>query len=110
MFWALYQVIVILSALASAGVWLVRPVRPVLGMAAAAGWTIATLQARNIEVFHQDGSSTVVGSEAWQLVALGLALLSLATVILWYLGVYPPVHEDDDVGAAAIPGDTAEHP
>jgi len=71
MYWGLYLLIAVLSAGACATLWLVRPTRPVFGLVGTAGWTVAALQARNIEVFHQDGSSTIVGSEAWQYICLG---------------------------------------
>jgi|APHM01.1.fsa_nt_gi hypothetical protein len=108
MFYALYQVIVLIATGASAGAWLVRPTRPVLPMAAAGLWVIVTLQARSLEVITDSGTRVAVdGGQAWQLVALALALLNLTTVVLWYLGVYPPVPDDGD-GRATIPGQEAD--
>jgi len=108
MFWGHYQTILLLSACASALLWLVRPVRPVFGFAAGAGWTVLALQARNIIVDPSD-TKTVVGSEPMQYIYLGMALVSLATVILWHLGVYPPIEEgqQDRDGGAAIPDQRA---
>jgi len=106
MFWELYALIVLLGAGASACLWLVRPTRPVFGFAAGALWALAALQARNISAYS-NGTEIAVGSEAWQYVCLGLSLISIATVVLWHAGVYPPVEESDDVGAAEIPGEAA---
>jgi len=108
MFWGHYQTILLLCAGASACLWLVRPVRPVFGFIAAAGWSVLALQARNI-VTYQSGSATTVGSEPMQYLYLGLAVLSIATVILWQLGVYPPVEErqQERDGGAAIPDQRA---
>jgi len=102
MYWELYALILLLSAGACAVLWTRRPTRPVFGYAGTAGWAIVSLQARNIEIYHQDGTSTVVGSEAFQYVAAAMAVLSAATLMLWYLGVYPPV-QSEDAGTAEIP-------
>jgi hypothetical protein len=108
MFWPHFQIVLLLSACASALLWMIRPVRPVFGFAAAAGWTVLALQARNIVVDPAD-TATTIGSEPMQYIYLGLALTSLATVILWHLGVYPPVEEEqqDRDGGAAIPDQRA---
>jgi hypothetical protein len=100
----LYQLIVLLSAGACAALWHLRPVRPVFGFAGAGGWTIAALQGRNI-VIYSGGTSFTTGSRAFQLVAMGMAALALSTVVLWYLGVYPPQSTPED-GAADIPTPT----
>lgn len=87
-----------MMALASACTLIVFVVRKSvipLGMASAGLWSVLALQARNIEVYHQDGSSTMVGSEPWQYISLGLALLTLGTVLLYWWGVFPP--EDKQV-------------
>lgn len=105
MFFGLYQLIVGLSAGASACLWIIRPTRPVFGFAGAGGWAIAALSARTITLYS-GGSAFSAGSEAFQYFSLGLAVLNLATVVLWYLGVYPPVAEDDS-GTAEIPGEQA---
>jgi hypothetical protein len=103
----LYGLIVLLGAGASAAAWVVRPTRPVFPMAGAGLWVIVTLQARNLEVITNSGSRVAVdGGQAFQLVALALALLNLATVLLWYLGVYPPVEET--AGSAGVPGQEAD--
>jgi len=103
MFFGLYQLIVAISAGASACLWLIRPTRPVMGFVGGAGWTILALQARNITAYS-NGTAIDVGSEAWQYLCLGLALLNLVTIVLWYMGVYPPVEEG---GKAGVPGDPA---
>jgi len=106
--YALYQLIVLLSAGASALLWLVRPTRPVMGFIAGGGWTIVTLQARNLEMLTESGTAIAIdGGQAWQLFALGMALVSIATVVLWYFGVYPPT-VDDDAGEAGIPDERAQ--
>jgi hypothetical protein len=107
MYYELYTLVVVLGAGAAAGGWLVRPTRPVLPMVGSGLWTIATLQARNLEVISNGSRLSVDGGQAWQLVCLAIALLQLATVILWYLGVYPPTEERDDVGSADIPDQAA---
>lgn len=104
MYFQLFQLIVVLSAGASALLWLVRPTRPVFGFVGLAGWTIVALQARNLTAYS-DGTEIAAGSEAFQYVALGLALLNATTVVLWYFGVYPPV--EPDAGTAAVPGEQA---
>jgi hypothetical protein len=97
----LYQLIIVLSAGACGALWHLRPVRPVFGMAGAAGWIISALQARNLTIYS-GGTTFQTGSEAWQLVSLGMALLAIVTVVLWYLGVYPPQTSTED-GAAEVP-------
>lgn len=90
MFWKLYVALMVLAAGASASALVLKRAVEPTGFVSAALWALLALQARNITLYHQDGSSTAVGSEAWQYIALGLALLSLIAVVLSYLGVYPP--------------------
>lgn len=90
MMWELYLALMALASACTLIVLVVRKSVIPLGMAASGLWSILALQARNIVVYHQDGTSTVVGSEPWQFVALGLALLSLATAILYWWGAFPP--------------------
>jgi hypothetical protein len=103
MYYELYALVVVLGAGAAAGGWLVRPVRPVLPMVGSGLWIIATLQARNLEVISNGSRLSVDAGQAWQLVCLAVAILEIATVVLWYVGVYPPTREDDAVGSAEIP-------
>jgi len=100
MYWPLYQTILLLSAAACALLWTRRPVRPAFGYAGAAGWIIVTLQARNITAYS-NGTSIAVESEAFQYLSAAMTLLTIATVVLYYLGVYPPV-VDSEAEAAEI--------
>jgi len=50
-----------------------------------------------VVLYHQDGTSTVVGSVSFQYICLGLSLLSLMAFVLWYMGEYP-VGESDEPG------------
>jgi len=100
MFWPLYQTLLVLSAGACAVLWTRRPVRPAFGYAAAGGWIILTLQARNITAYP-GGSAISVESVALQYVAAAMAILTVATLVLHYLGVYPPT-VDSDAGQADI--------
>jgi len=95
MFWQLYLAMMALASACTLIVFVVRKSVIPLGMASAGLWSVLALQARNIEVYHQDGSSTMVGSEPWQYISLGLALLTLGTVLLYWWGVFPP--EDKQV-------------
>ena len=106
MYWPLYQTILLLSAAACALLWARRPVRPAFGYVAAGGWIITTLQARNITAYP-GGSAVSVGSEAVQFFSAAMAILSIATIVLYYLGVYPPV-TDDDAGSAGVPDEPSE--
>lgn len=105
MYWGLYQILVLLGAGASAGAWLVRPHRPVLSISGAALWTIVALQAKVLTAYSGGTSFAVETGRGWQYVATGFAVLSLATAVLWYLGVYPPAEEP---GQAKIPEKRAQ--
>lgn len=96
----------LVSAAACALLWARRPVRPAFGYVGAAGWIIVTLQARNITAYPS-GSAVDVGSEALQYFSAALAILTIATIVLYYLGVYPPT-TDPDAGAAEIEDSQAE--
>jgi hypothetical protein len=89
MYWPLFQTLLILSAGACACLWHLRPVRPVFGLAGAGGWALVALQARNIE-HYSGGQAFTAGSSAFQYLAMGMAVLSVLTVVLWQLGVFPP--------------------
>jgi len=95
MYWELYLALMALASACTLIVLVVRESVIPLGMAASGLWSILALQARSITIYHQDGTSSIVGSEPWQYIALGLALLSLATVILYWWDAFPP--EDDRV-------------
>jgi len=102
MYWPLYQLLIAISAGACGVLWLYRPVKPVAGFVGAAGWVIVAFQARNVVVYRTGASgSTVVESVPFQFFAAGMALLAISTIVLWVLGVYPPVEET--AGAADIP-------
>lgn len=94
MFWELYQLLLVFAGACTLASLLYRRAVIPLGFTAGALWSILALQARNIEVIHQDGTSTIVGSEPWQFVALGLALLMVATTALYWWGVFPPEEEE----------------
>lgn len=94
MYWGLYLSMFAFAAACTLIVFVARKSVIPLGLASAGLWGILTLQARNIEIYHQDGSSTIVGSEAWQYVALGLALLMIATSILYWWGEFPPGEDE----------------
>jgi len=105
MYWPLYQLLIVISAGACGVLWLYRPVKPVAGFAATAGWVVIALQAKNITVYQTGASgSVIVESEAFQFFAAGMALLSLATIVLYVLGVYPPI--DATAGGAEIKEET----
>jgi len=107
MYWPLYQLLIVISAGACGVLWLHRPVKPVAGFVATAGWVILSLQARSITVYRTGGSgSTIVESVPFQFFAAGMALLALSTVVLWILGVYPPI--DESAGAADITEETVQ--
>lgn len=99
MYWELYQLVVVLGAGAAACVFVLRRAIPAMSLLGAALWSVAALQAQNIEVLREDGTTTVVGSAAWQYLALGVALLTLAAGVLYYAGVYPPQPSPDGDGA-----------
>jgi len=90
MYWELYLALFALAGVCSLAVLLRRKSVIPLGFTSGALWSILALQARNIVIYHQDGTSTVVESQPWQFVSLGLALLMLATVLLYWWGVFPP--------------------
>lgn len=101
MFFGLFALTAALSAGACAILWTRRPVRPAFGYAGAGGWVIVALQAQNIRLYHHDGTSTLVGSEPFQYLAASLAILAIATVVMYHAGVYPPV-TDSEASSAAI--------
>jgi len=90
MIWPLYQTLLVFAGACTFAVFIKRESVVPLGFTGASIWSILALQARNITIYHQDGTSTVVGSEAWQFISLGLGLLLLATVFLYWWGVFPP--------------------
>jgi hypothetical protein len=90
MYWELYLALMALAGACTLIVLVVRKSIIPLGMAASGLWSILALQAQNIVIYHQDGTSTVVGSEPWQYVALGLALLNIGVVILYWWEAFPP--------------------
>jgi hypothetical protein len=105
MYWELYQALFLLAGACTFAVFLRRESVIPLGFSGAALWAILALQARNITIYHQDGTSTIVGSEAWQFVALGLSLLLLGTVLLYWWGVFPP---EDPAAEAPVIDDNTE--
>jgi len=98
MYWELYQALLVLAGACTFAVFLRRESVIPLGFTGASLWSILALQARNITIYHQDGTSTVVGSEPWQFVSLGLALLLIGTVLLYWWGVFPPEDDSTDDG------------
>jgi len=70
---------------------------PFTTLVATSSWAIVALQSRNVVLYHQDGTSTTVGSVPFQYFALGLALLSFLAFALWYMGEFP-VRESDEPG------------
>jgi len=107
MYWPLYQLLIVISAGACGVLWLYRPVKPVAGFVATAGWVVVSLQARSITVYQTGSSgSTVVESAPFQFFAAGMALLALSTLVLWVLGVYPPINER--AGGADITEETVQ--
>jgi fatty acid desaturase len=92
MYWGLYQLLTVIATVATLAVFVRRQSVVPLGLFAGGAWSVVALQARNIEVYQQ-GQRIVVGSVAWQYLAVGLAVLSLAAAFLYFLGVFPP--EDD---------------
>jgi len=101
MFWGLYQTLVVIAAASTFAVFLGRRSVVPLGLFAGGVWSILALQARNIVVYQQ-GTAITVGSVAWQYVATGLAVLSMAAAFLYLLGVFPP---EDPAAQSAEAGD-----
>jgi hypothetical protein len=95
----LYLTIVAVGAGATYAYAIREDAVPFMTLLGTTSWAMAALQARNIVLYHQDGTSTVVGSEAFQYFALGLAILSFMAFTLWYMGEFP-VQESDEPGEA----------
>lgn len=90
MFWELYALLTVFAGASTLALFLVRKSIVPLGLLTGGLWSVLALQARNIVVYHQDGTSTTVGSEPWQFIALGLAVLTIAAAALHLWGVFPP--------------------
>jgi hypothetical protein len=99
MYWELYQILILLAAGCTTGVLLFRQSIVPLGLLGSGVWSILMYQARNITIYHSDGTSTVVGSPSWQFVCLGAALLLLTAVTLHFLNVFPPQDSASNEGA-----------
>lgn len=109
MYWPLFQLLTVISAGACAVLWMHRPVKPVAGFVAAAGWITLSLQARSITVYNTGASGSVlIESTAFQWFAASMALLSLSTIVLWYVGVYPPI--DESAGGAGMQEEAVNKP
>jgi len=93
MMWELYLVLTVFAGVCTLAVLLVRESVLPLGLLAAGLWSVLALQARNIVIYHQDGTTTTTGSEPWQFVALGLAVLMVGVSVLYWWGVFPPEDE-----------------
>lgn len=87
---ALYLVVVALAAGATYAYVVRETAIPLATLSATAFWAIAALQGNNVVLYHQDGTSTTVGSPSFQYMATGLAILSFGAWLLWYWGEYPP--------------------
>lgn len=93
---ALYLTVVLLGAGATYAFALREEAVAFSSLVATASWSIAALQGKNIVLYHQDGSSTTVGSASIQYLFLGLALISVMAWFLWYFGQYPPSDGPED--------------
>lgn len=70
--------------------WAIRETSvPYAALAAGGLWGVAALQAQNIVIYHQDGTSTTVGTEPLQWLFAGFAVLSVSVILLWYFEIYP---------------------
>lgn len=62
----------------------------------AAGYGLATVTARNLQRFFQDGTSATVDNGAGvQLLLLAVTVLSIAMFVLWLVGEYRPAEADE---------------
>jgi hypothetical protein len=76
-------------------IWAVREERvPMAGLVSTASWGVVALVGGSTTIYHQDGSTSAVGTPVMQWVAAGLALLSLGAVVLWIFGQYPPTQNN----------------
>jgi len=109
MFWGLYQTLLLFAGACTLIALVTRRSVVPLGLLSTGLWSVLALQARNIEVVRNVADPPLTtGSEAWQYIALGLALLSLAAVVLYYWGVFPPEDEDASAGGEAPETPTGE--
>jgi hypothetical protein len=89
--------VVILLGLGSLYAWALRKESiAFMSLLSTTNWGLAAMSARNITLYHDDGTSTVVGNAPFQYVALGIALLSFIAFVLWYFGEYPPEDAIED--------------
>jgi len=111
MYWGLYQTLLVFAAASTLAMFLARRSVVPLGLFSSGAWAVLALQARNIEIMKQVADPPlVVGSVAWQYLATGLSILSLAAAFLYFLGVFPPEDEatepEADVGDVTDPEDS----
>lgn len=95
MYWELYQTLLVLAGLGTGAVLIGRVSIIPTGSITGGLWAVLALQARNIEIYEGVSGSTIVGSESWQFLSLGLSLLMLGAVALHYWGVFPPEKNTD---------------
>lgn len=80
-------------------------------LVAAGAWSLLAIRAQQLTRYHQDGTTTTVGEPAVQLFALGMAVLSLGTFVLWWAGQYPIGGMDDPEGEDTLhPDGRARNP
>lgn len=72
---------------------------------AAAAWSLAAITAQDLTRYLGDGTSTIVSEPGVQLFALGMAVLSVGTFVLWWAGQYPVRGMDDPSGEDALQPD-----